>query len=140
MLMSMVHHSLECLVFLEDQKQFMVIWFHLSKTTVFHLCPWVLVPDETAMVWRGPMVQSALTQMLNNVVWGDLDVIVIDLPPGTGDIQISLAQQVKLSGAVIVSTPQDIALLDKAMTMFEKAGVKVLGWFKTCLFGVSRLW
>ena len=76
------------------------------------------------MVWRGPMVQSALTQMLNNVVWGDLDVMVIDLPPGTGDIQISLAQQVKLSGAVIVSTPQDIALLDviKAMTMFEKAG------------------
>ena len=96
----------------------------------------LLVPDETAMVWRGPMVQSALTQMLNNVVWGDLDVMVIDLPPGTGDIQISLAQQVKLSGAVIVSTPQDIALLDviKAMTMFEKAGVKVLGMVQNMSF------
>ena len=89
----------------------------------------LLVPDDTAMIWRGPMVQSALTQMLNAVAWGELDVIVIDLPPGTGDIQISLAQQVNLAGAVIVSTPQDIALLDviKALTMFEKAGVPVLG-------------
>lgn len=92
----------------------------------------LLVPDETAMIWRGPMVQSALTQMLNAVVWGELDVIVIDLPPGTGDIQISLAQQVNLAGAVIVSTPQDIALLDviKALTMFDKAGVKVLGFIQ----------
>ncbi len=89
----------------------------------------LLVPDDTAMIWRGPMVQSALTQMLDAVAWGVLDVIVIDLPPGTGDIQISLAQQVKLAGAVVVSTPQDIALLDvvKALTMFEKAGVPVLG-------------
>jgi ATP-binding protein involved in chromosome partitioning len=88
-----------------------------------------LVPDDTAMIWRGPMVQSALTQMLNSVAWGNLDVIVIDLPPGTGDIQISLAQQVNLAGAVIVSTPQDIALLDvvKALTMFQKANVPVLG-------------
>lgn len=89
----------------------------------------LLVPDDTAMIWRGPMVQSALTQMLDAVAWGVLDVIVIDLPPGTGDIQISLAQQVKLAGAVVVSTPQDIALLDvvKALTMFDKAGVPVLG-------------
>ena len=89
----------------------------------------LLVPDETAMIWRGPMVQSALTQMLNSVAWGSLDIIVIDLPPGTGDIQISLAQQVNLAGAVIVSTPQDIALLDviKALTMFQKANVPVLG-------------
>ncbi len=89
----------------------------------------LLVPDDVAMIWRGPMVQSALTQMLNSVAWGELDVIVIDLPPGTGDIQISLAQQVNLSGAVIVSTPQDIALLDviKAITMFDKANVDVLG-------------
>ena len=89
----------------------------------------LLVPDDTAMIWRGPMVQSALTQMLDSVAWGELDVIVIDLPPGTGDIQISLAQQVNLSGAVIVSTPQDIALLDvaKAITMFEKAEVEILG-------------
>ncbi len=89
----------------------------------------LLVPDDTAMIWRGPMVQSALTQMLDNVAWGELDVIIVDLPPGTGDIQISLAQQVNLSGAVIVSTPQDIALLDvvKALTMFEKAEVPILG-------------
>ncbi len=89
----------------------------------------LLVPDDTAMVWRGPMVQSALTQMLDSVAWGVLDVIIIDLPPGTGDIQISLAQQVSLAGAVIVSTPQDIALLDvvKALTMFEKANVPILG-------------
>ena len=89
----------------------------------------LLVPDDTAMIWRGPMVQSALTQMLDSVAWGVLDVIIIDLPPGTGDIQISLAQQVNLAGAVIVSTPQDIALLDvvKALTMFEKAEVPVLG-------------
>ena len=89
----------------------------------------LLVPDDTAMIWRGPMVQSALTQMLDNVAWGELDVIIVDLPPGTGDIQISLAQQVSLSGAVIVSTPQDIALLDvvKALTMFEKAEVPILG-------------
>ena len=88
-----------------------------------------MVPDDTAMIWRGPMVQSALTQMLDSVAWGVLDVIIIDLPPGTGDIQISLAQQVNLAGAVIVSTPQDIALLDvvKALTMFEKAQVPVLG-------------
>ena len=89
----------------------------------------LLVPDDTAMIWRGPMVQSALTQMLNSVAWGNLDIIIIDLPPGTGDIQISLAQQVNLAGAVIVSTPQDIALLDvvKALTMFQKANVPVLG-------------
>ena len=89
----------------------------------------LLVPDDTAMIWRGPMVQSALTQMLDSVAWGELDIIIIDLPPGTGDIQISLAQQVNLSGAVIVSTPQDIALLDvqKAVTMFQKANVPILG-------------
>ena len=89
----------------------------------------LLVPDDTAMIWRGPMVQSALTQMLDAVAWGVLDVIIIDLPPGTGDIQISLAQQVNLAGAIVVSTPQDIALLDvvKALTMFEKAEVPVLG-------------
>ncbi len=89
----------------------------------------LLVPDDTAMIWRGPMVQSALTQMLDSVAWGVLDVIIIDLPPGTGDIQISLAQQISLAGAVIVSTPQDIALLDvvKCLTMFEKAQVPVLG-------------
>ena len=89
----------------------------------------LLVPDDTAMIWRGPMVQSALTQMLNSVAWGNLDIIVIDLPPGTGDIQISLAQQVNLAGAVIVSTPQDIALLDarKGLNMFKKVNVPIIG-------------
>ncbi len=89
----------------------------------------LLVPDDTALIWRGPMVQSALTQMLDSVAWGKLDIIIIDLPPGTGDIQISLAQQVNLSGAVIVSTPQDIALLDvqKAVNMLHKANVPILG-------------
>ncbi len=96
----------------------------------------LLVPDDTAMIWRGPMVQSALTQMLDSVAWGTLDVIVIDLPPGTGDIQISLAQQVNLAGAVIVSTPQDIALLDvvKAITMFDKAEVPVLGMIQNMAY------
>ena len=96
----------------------------------------VLVPDDTAMIWRGPMVQSALTQMLDSVAWGNLDIILIDLPPGTGDIQISLAQQVNLSGAIIVSTPQDIALLDvqKSMTMFQKANVKLLGMIENMSF------
>ena len=96
----------------------------------------LLVPDDTAMIWRGPMVQSALTQMLDSVAWGTLDVIIIDLPPGTGDIQISLAQQVNLAGAVVVSTPQDIALLDvvKAITMFDKAEVPVLGMIQNMAY------
>ena len=96
----------------------------------------LLVPDDTAMIWRGPMVQSALTQMLDSVAWGTLDVIVIDLPPGTGDIQISLAQQVSLAGAVVVSTPQDIALLDvvKAITMFDKAEVPILGMIQNMAY------
>ena len=96
----------------------------------------LLVPDDTAMIWRGPMVQSALTQMLDSVAWGTLDVMIIDLPPGTGDIQISLAQQVSLAGAVVVSTPQDIALLDvvKAITMFDKAEVPMLGMIQNMAY------
>lgn len=88
-----------------------------------------LVPEESPMVWRGPMVQSALLQMLRDVEWGALDVLVIDMPPGTGDAHLTLAQQVPLSGAVIVSTPQDLALVDarKAIAMFEKVRVPILG-------------
>ena len=81
------------------------------------------------MIWRGPMVMSALTQMLREVEWGTLDVMIVDMPPGTGDAQLTLAQRVALSGAVIVSTPQDIALIDarKGLSMFRKVAVPVLG-------------
>ncbi|MET0749217.1 MAG: Mrp/NBP35 family ATP-binding protein, partial [Rhizobium sp.] len=88
-----------------------------------------LVDEETAMIWRGPMVQSALMQMLREVAWGELDVLVVDMPPGTGDAQLTMAQQVPLAGAVIVSTPQDLALIDarKGLNMFRKVEVPVLG-------------
>src|SRR5689334_13647799 len=88
-----------------------------------------LVDEETPMIWRGPMVMSALSQMLKDVAWGELDVLVVDMPPGTGDAQLTMAQQVPLAGAVIVSTPQDIALLDarKGLNMFTKVEVPVLG-------------
>ncbi len=88
-----------------------------------------LVDEGTAMIWRGPMVQSALMQMLREVAWGDLDVLVVDMPPGTGDAQLTMAQQVPLSGAVIVSTPQDLALIDarKGLNMFNKVEVPILG-------------
>jgi ATP-binding protein involved in chromosome partitioning len=88
-----------------------------------------LIDEETPMIWRGPMVTTALEQLLNDTQWEDLDYLVIDLPPGTGDIQLTLAQKIPVSGAVIVTTPQDIALLDarKALKMFEKVEVPVLG-------------
>jgi ATP-binding protein involved in chromosome partitioning len=88
-----------------------------------------LVAEETAMVWRGPMIQSAIRQMLWDVAWGELDVLVVDMPPGTGDAQLSLAQQVPLAGAIIVSTPQDLALIDarRGITMFRKVDVPTLG-------------
>jgi ATP-binding protein involved in chromosome partitioning len=88
-----------------------------------------LVDEETPMIWRGPMVMSALSQMLKDVAWGDLDVLVVDMPPGTGDAQLTMAQQVPLAGAVIVSTPQDLALIDarKGLNMFKKVNVPVLG-------------
>lgn len=88
-----------------------------------------LVDEDAPMIWRGPMVQSAIQQMLGDVAWDDLDVLVVDLPPGTGDAQLTMAQRVPLTGAVIVSTPQDIALLDakKAINMFRKVDVPILG-------------
>ena len=88
-----------------------------------------LVPEDTPMIWRGPMVMSALQQMLREVDWGELDIMIVDMPPGTGDAQLTMAQQVPLAGAVIVSTPQDIALLDarKGLNMFRKVDVPVLG-------------
>ncbi len=88
-----------------------------------------LVDEETPMIWRGPMVTQALLQLINDTNWRGLDYLVVDLPPGTGDVQLTLAQKIPVSGAVIVTTPQDIALLDarKGLKMFEKVGVPVLG-------------
>jgi ATP-binding protein involved in chromosome partitioning len=88
-----------------------------------------LIDEETPMIWRGPMVMSALTQMLREVEWGELDVLVVDMPPGTGDAQLTMAQAVPLAGAVIVSTPQDLALIDarKGLNMFKKVDVPLLG-------------
>jgi ATP-binding protein involved in chromosome partitioning len=89
----------------------------------------VLIDPEQPMVWRGPMVTQALQQLLNDTAWKDVDYLVVDLPPGTGDIQLTLSQQVPVTGAVIVTTPQDIALLDArtGLKMFEKVGVPILG-------------
>jgi ATP-binding protein involved in chromosome partitioning len=88
-----------------------------------------LIDEETPMIWRGPMVMSAITQMLREVEWGKLDVMVVDMPPGTGDAQLTMAQQVPLKGAVIVSTPQDLALIDarRGVAMFQRVNVPVLG-------------
>ena len=88
-----------------------------------------LVEEDLAMIWRGAMVISAITQMLREVAWGELDILVVDLPPGTGDAQLTMAQQVPLSGAVIVSTPQDLALIDarRAIAMFQKVNIPLLG-------------
>jgi ATP-binding protein involved in chromosome partitioning len=88
-----------------------------------------LVPEDTAMIWRGPMVMGAIQQLLREVEWGELDFLIVDMPPGTGDAQLTLSQSVPLAGAVIVSTPQDLALIDAArgVTMFNKVAVPVLG-------------
>ena len=89
----------------------------------------LMLKDDEAVIWRGPMIMGALQQLLNQVLWGDLDVLVIDLPPGTGDVQLTLGQRTKLDGAIVVSTPQDVALLDarKALDMFQKLKTPVLG-------------
>ena len=88
-----------------------------------------VIDEETPMIWRGPMVMSAITQMLREVEWGKLDIMVVDMPPGTGDAQLTMAQQVPLKGAVIVSTPQDLALIDarRGVAMFKRVNVPVLG-------------
>jgi ATP-binding protein involved in chromosome partitioning len=89
----------------------------------------LLVGEDTPMVWRGPMVMSAITQLVRDVAWGELDVLFVDMPPGTGDAQLTLAQIVPLSGAVVVSTPQDLALLDarRGLAMFRRVDVPILG-------------
>ena len=95
-----------------------------------------LVDEETPMIWRGPMVMGALEQMMGQVEWGPLDILVVDMPPGTGDAQLTMAQRVALTGAVIVSTPQDIALIDarRGVRMFEKTRVPVLGLVENMSF------
>ena len=89
----------------------------------------LLIDEQTPMMWRGPMVISAIKTMIQKVLWKDRDVIIIDMPPGTGDTQLTFVQEVKINGAIIVSTPQDLALLDvkRGIQMFEKTGVKILG-------------
>ena len=88
-----------------------------------------LIEEETPVIWRGPMAQTALQQMMRDINWGDLDILIVDMPPGTGDVQLTMAQQVPLTGAVIVSTPQDIALADarRGLNMFRKVDVPVFG-------------
>ena len=108
----------------EDRKMIPIERFGLAVMSIGFL-----VEEDTAMIWRGPMVMSAITQMLRDVVWGTLDVLVVDMPPGTGDAQLTLAQNVPLKGAVIVSTPQDLSLIDarRGLAMFKKVNVPVLG-------------
>ena len=99
-----------------------------------------MIAEDNPIVWRGPMVMGALEQMLRDVVWGELDVMVIDMPPGTGDTQLTISQRVPLAGAVIVSTPQDIALLDarKGLNMFRKVEVPILGIIENMSYYVCR--
>ena len=108
----------------DDRKMIPIERFGLSIMSIGFL-----VDEETAMIWRGPMVMSAITQMLRDVAWGTLDVLVVDMPPGTGDAQLTLAQNVPLKGAVIISTPQDLSLIDarRGLAMFKKVNVPVLG-------------
>jgi len=108
----------------DDKKMIPLNRFGLSIMSIGFL-----VEEDTAMIWRGPMVMSAITQMLRDVAWGTLDVLVVDMPPGTGDAQLTLAQNVPLKGAVIISTPQDLSLIDarRGLAMFKKVNVPVLG-------------
>jgi ATP-binding protein involved in chromosome partitioning len=108
----------------DDRKMIPIVRFGLSIMSIGFL-----VEEDTAMIWRGPMVMSAITQMLRDVAWGTLDVLVVDMPPGTGDAQLTLAQNVPLKGAIIISTPQDLSLIDarRGLAMFKKVGVPVLG-------------
>ena len=108
----------------DDRKMSPIERFGLSIMSIGFL-----VEEETAMIWRGPMVMSAITQMLRDVAWGTLDILVVDMPPGTGDAQLTLAQNVPLKGAVIISTPQDLSLIDarRGLAMFKKVNVPVLG-------------
>ncbi len=108
----------------EDRKMLPIERFGLAVMSIGFL-----VEEDTPMIWRGPMVMSAITQLLRDVAWGTLDILVVDMPPGTGDAQLTLAQNVPLKGAVIISTPQDLSLIDarRGLAMFQKVNVPVLG-------------
>jgi ATP-binding protein involved in chromosome partitioning len=108
----------------DDKKMIPIMRFGLAIMSIGFL-----VEEDTAMIWRGPMVMSAITQMLRDVAWGTLDILVVDMPPGTGDAQLTLAQNVPLKGAIIISTPQDLSLIDarRGLAMFKKVNVPVLG-------------
>jgi ATP-binding protein involved in chromosome partitioning len=108
----------------KDKKLQPVVRYGIQSMSIGYL-----IDQDTPMIWRGPMVTTALQQLLNDTEWDDLDYLIIDLPPGTGDIQLTMAQKIPVSGAIIVTTPQDIALLDarKAIAMFNKVNVPVLG-------------
>jgi ATP-binding protein involved in chromosome partitioning len=108
----------------DDRKMLPIARFGLAIMSIGFL-----VEENTAMIWRGPMVMSAITQMLRDVAWGTLDILVVDMPPGTGDAQLTLAQNVPLKGAIIISTPQDLSLIDarRGLAMFKKVNVPVLG-------------
>ena len=108
----------------DERKMIPIVRFGLAIMSIGFL-----VEEETAMIWRGPMVMSAITQMLRDVAWGTLDILVVDMPPGTGDAQLTLAQNVPLKGAIIISTPQDLSLIDarRGLAMFKKVNVPVLG-------------
>lgn len=103
--------------------------FPIEKNGIKIMSMGFLIPEGSAVIWRGPMLFKAMDQFLRNVVWGDLDLLIIDLPPGTGDVQLSLAQKVPLSGALAISTPQNLALIDvkKAIDMWEQIEVPILG-------------
>ena len=109
----------------KDEKFFVPIKAHGIEAISMSM----LVSENTPMVWRGPMVSGALQQLINQTIWGDLDYLIVDMPPGTGDIQLTLSQQVPVGGAVIVTTPQDIALADakKGIEMFRKVDIAILG-------------
>ena len=98
--------------------------YHIKSISIGNM-----IPDGSAIIWRGAMASSAIGQLYNDVDWGDLDFLIIDLPPGTGDIQLSLSQYLNISGALIVSTPQEISLIDvrKAISMFEKVKIPIIG-------------
>jgi ATP-binding protein involved in chromosome partitioning len=108
----------------EDKRVHPIVRYHLATMSMGYL-----VGEDTPMIWRGPMVSAALQQLLNDTLWGDLDYLIIDLPPGTGDIQLTLCQKIPLSGALIVTTPQDLSLIDarRAIQMFQKVKVPILG-------------